>query len=90
MPTIKDVIVRKPTEQETAEYSKWPIWQCQPSAFDWIYTEKETCLIIEGEVTVSAGKDSVSFGPGDLVIFPEARFVSCRPFEPSSGSTQMF
>ena len=71
MPTIKDVIVRKPTKQETAECSQWPIWECEPSMFDWVYTEKETCLIIEGEVTVSAGDDSVSFGPGDLVIFPE-------------------
>ena len=49
----------------------WPIWTCEPSTFDWSYTEKETCLILEGEVTVSDGKESVSFGPGDLVIFPQ-------------------
>ena len=71
MPTIKDVIVRKPTKEEKEKYSKWPIWQCNPSNFDWIYTEKETCLIIDGDVTVSDGKGSVSFKAGDLVIFPE-------------------
>jgi hypothetical protein len=70
MPTVKDVIVRKPTQQESETCKNWPIWNCQPSTFDWAYTEKETCLILEGKVTVSDGKSSVSFGPGDLVIFP--------------------
>ena len=71
MATIKDVIVKKPSQEESTKCKKWPIWQCEPSTFDWIYTEKETCLLIEGDVTVSDGKDSVSFGSGDLVIFPE-------------------
>ena len=70
MPTIKDVIVRKPSEKETKTCETWPIWKCEPSTFDWSYTEKETCLLIEGKVTVTDGKDSVSFGSGDLVIFP--------------------
>ena len=71
MSTIKDVIVKKPSEEEIATCQSWPIWQCEPSTFDWIYSETETCLIIEGDVTVTDGKDSVSFGEGDLVIFPE-------------------
>ena len=71
MPTIKDIIVKKPSEEEAATCKSWPTWQCQPSTFDWIYTEKETCLLIEGQVTVNDGKDSVSFGPGDMVVFPE-------------------
>jgi uncharacterized cupin superfamily protein len=71
MPTVKDIIVRKPTEEEAKNCEVWPIWKCQPSTFDWSYTEKETCLLIEGKVTVTDGKESVSFGPGDLVIFPQ-------------------
>jgi uncharacterized cupin superfamily protein len=71
MPTVKDVVVKKPSEQESATCQAWPIWTCEPSNFDWVYTEKETCLLIEGKVTVTDGKDSVSFGPGDLVVFPE-------------------
>jgi uncharacterized cupin superfamily protein len=71
MPTIKDVIVKKPSKEESTKCSSWPIWQCEPSTFDWIYSEKETCLLIEGDVTVTDGKDSVSFSAGDLVIFPE-------------------
>ena len=73
MPDITDVIVRKPTDEEKSTCSAWPIWTCEPSEFDWEYTQIETCLIIEGEGTVT-GKDaadaSISFAPGDLVIFP--------------------
>jgi len=73
MPTIKDVVVRKPDDAEKNNCQIWPIWTCDPSEFDWDYTQTETCLVIEGEVTVTdrpAGEDSVSFGPGDLVVFP--------------------
>ena len=71
MPTVKDVVVRKPTEQENKTCKHWPIWRCEPSTFDWAYTENETCLILQGKVTVTDGKNSVSFGPGDLVVFPK-------------------
>jgi len=27
--------------------------------------------VVEGQVTVTDGTDSVTFGPGDLVIFPD-------------------
>ena len=70
MPTVKDIIVRKPTEDEIAACEKWPIWECEPSTFDWTYTQKETCLLIEGEVTITDKQDSVSFAAGDFVIFP--------------------
>jgi len=82
MPTVKDVIVRKPTQQEVEICKNWPIWNCQPSTFDWAYTEKETCLILEGRVTVSDGKSSVSFGPGDLVIFPSDLECTWQVHEP--------
>jgi len=70
MPTVKDIVVRKPTDDEAAACSRWPIWKCEPSTFDWEYTEQETCLLIEGKVTITDESDSVSFGPGDYVIFP--------------------
>ena len=71
MPTVKDIVVRVPSDGETATCKSWPIWKCEPSTFDWTYTEKETCLILEGSVTITDGRDSVSFGSGDFVIFPE-------------------
>lgn len=70
MPTVKDVVVKKPSEQEAAECKNWPIWEKEASSFDWQYTQVETCLLLEGEVTVSDSESSVSFGEGDLVVFP--------------------
>jgi uncharacterized protein len=71
MPTVKDIVVRKPTEEEARRCEAWPTWACEPSTFDWSYTEKETCLILEGKVTITGVEGSVTFGPGDLVVFPE-------------------
>ena len=71
MPTVNDVIVKKPSDEEEAECKNWPTWECEPKTFDWAYTQKETCLLIQGQVTVTDGTDSVSFGKGDMVVFPE-------------------
>ena len=35
----------------------WPIWECEPSKFDWNYDDKEICLVIEGEATISTQKN---------------------------------
>ena len=70
MPTVRDVVVRKPTEQEEAECKKWPVWSHAADTFNWAYTQTETCLLIEGEVMVSDGANSVSFAAGDYVVFP--------------------
>ena len=70
MPTVKDIIVKKPSEQEETQCKSWPIWKKEASKFDWVYTEKETCLLLEGKVTVSDDNDSVSFEAGDFVVFP--------------------
>ena len=71
--TVKDIIIRKPSEKEKQNCKNWPIWTCQTSTFDWDYTDTETCLILEGKVTVKdrPGEDSVSFGVGDLVVLPK-------------------
>lgn len=63
--------VRKPTEKESADMKKKPIWECEPKKFPWHYDDRETCLILEGSVKVKAGAEEVSFGAGDLVIFPK-------------------
>ncbi|PIU19338.1 MAG: cupin, partial [Elusimicrobia bacterium CG08_land_8_20_14_0_20_59_10] len=43
--------IRKPTENERKAASSWPIWTKEVSSFPWHYDEKETCLILDGEVT---------------------------------------
>ena len=70
-----DIIIRKPTDNEIAAMKSKPVWTCGVSEFDWYYDSEETCLIIEGEVTVKYGSNSVSFAAGDLVVFPQA--LSC-------------
>ncbi|MBI4658039.1 MAG: cupin domain-containing protein [Verrucomicrobia bacterium] len=69
--------VRKPTADElkTMGVTAWPVWSCGISTFDWSYSDQETCYLLEGEVTVETGREAVSFGKGDLVVFP--RGLSC-------------
>jgi len=51
--------------------ASWPIWEKEVSEFPWHYDEKETCYLLEGDVTVTPeGGKPVRFGKGDLVTFP--------------------
>ncbi len=70
---MSEIVVTRPSEQTLDEQGvrSWPIWTCEASTFDWHYDQKETCFLLEGEVTVTAGDQKVSFGIGDLVVFPE-------------------
>ena len=70
-----DIIIRKPTDREIVAMKTKPVWTCEVSEFDWRYDSEETCLIIEGDVTVKYGSKSVSFAAGDLVVFPQG--LSC-------------
>jgi len=70
-----EVLVRKPTEKEIAKMKSNPVWTCGVSEFEWYYDSEETCLIIEGEVTVKYDEKSVSFAAGDYVVFPKG--LSC-------------
>ena len=49
----------------------WPIWECEPSTFDWHYDQQEQCYILEGEVTVKTAAGEVVINPGDFVTFPK-------------------
>ena len=66
-----NITVKKATQAEIAEMSTKPVWGCEVSEFDWHYDSEETCLLTEGEVIVSYNGGSVSFGAGDLVVFPK-------------------
>ena len=65
------IIIKKPTLAEKDRMMKNPIWSCEASTFDWFYDCEETCLLIEGEVKAEYESGSVSFGAGDLVVFPQ-------------------
>jgi len=69
------IVVRKPTDAEAKEMRSKPVWSCGVSVFDWHYNSEETSLIVDGDVTVDYDGGSVSFGAGDLVVFPQG--LSC-------------
>lgn len=66
-----EIMVRKAGPADEAEAAGWPVWEKEPSAFDWNYSEKEACLILEGEAEVRHPGGSVRFGAGDYVVFPQ-------------------
>ena len=71
-------IEHEPDENRRNELgvSEWPIWTKEASEFPWSYSDRETCYLLEGEVEVTPeGGETVRFGKGDLVTFPEG--MSC-------------
>ena len=71
------ITVEKPTDAKLKELKvfSWDIWTKEVSSFDWNYDEKEVCYFLEGQVTVKTPQETVSFGQGDLVTFPQG--LSC-------------
>lgn len=76
MPNLK-ISIEKPSEEKlkSLKVFSWDIWTKEASSFDWNYDEKEVCYFLEGEVTVKTPYETVSFGKGDLVTFPQG--LSC-------------
>ncbi|MBW0173991.1 MAG: cupin domain-containing protein [Vulcanococcus sp.] len=71
-------VVHNPSADQLQQLgvADWPIWSCGVSTFPWTYDEQETCLLLEGDVTVTPdGGEPVRFGAGDLVTF--AAGLSC-------------
>ncbi len=65
-------VIRPCSEQLIRELGirQWPIWSCEASTFPWEYEQRERCLILEGDVTVTPEQgEPVRFGAGDLVEF---------------------
>ena len=69
--------VKKLTDEELKKQNvfNWPIWTKEESEFEWYYSDKEKCYILEGDVDVSTDEESVHFEKGDFVIFPKG--LSC-------------
>ena len=71
-------VVHNPSADQLRQLgvADWPIWSCGVSTFPWTYDAQETCLLLEGDVTVTPeGGQPVRFGAGDLVTF--AAGLSC-------------
>ncbi|MBN2274367.1 MAG: cupin domain-containing protein [Bacteroidales bacterium] len=64
--------VKRPTEQEIRQTETWDTWSKEPSEFAWLYDDKETCYILEGNArVVDKHGHSIEFGPGDWVEFEQ-------------------
>jgi uncharacterized cupin superfamily protein len=71
------VEIKKPTEEEKSKAETWPIWEKEASEFPWEYSDKETCLILEGDVEVTNEEgETFKFGAGDWVVFPQG--MKCK------------
>jgi uncharacterized cupin superfamily protein len=70
--------VKTPTKDELKKLNveNWPIWECEPSEFDWEYDEDEQCYFLEGKVKVITNDGEVVIKKGDFVKFPKG--LKCR------------
>ena len=71
---MSKVIIRRLSKNEFKEkgLQKWQIWTCEASTFQWEYTDKESCYILEGCVDVELENgEKLSIGPDDFVVFPK-------------------
>ena len=65
-------VTRGCSEQQIDAFQarQWPIWSCDASTFPWQYDQRERCLLLEGDVTVTPENgEPVRFGAGDFVEF---------------------
>lgn len=54
----------------------WPLWSSPVAEFDWHYDDNETCLFLEGFVTVTSGTSATDIKAGEIAVFPKG--LSCR------------
>ena len=81
MDTIS-VTKKTDSELDTLGVRSWPIWTCEVSEFPWEYAEKETCLLLEGDVEVNTEEETVRFGVGDFVVFPKGLKCTWKVMKP--------
>ncbi len=71
---MSEIKVKRAQVKELQELgvTTWPVWERDPSTFDYQYDEKETCFLLEGEAIIKTedGK-TVRIAVGDLVEFPK-------------------
>jgi uncharacterized cupin superfamily protein len=68
--------VVRPDTQQLEEVTQWPIWEKEPSSFDWDYTEKEVFYILEGTANLSSSCGlQQPLKAGDLVTVKQGILV---------------
>ena len=57
--------------KKQSDFQSWPIWECEPSIFNWEYEQEEHYYIINGNVTIVGKSNTIKIKSGDYVIFPK-------------------
>jgi len=82
---MSEIKVERATPERLAELGadNWSPWNCGVETFDWTYSERETAHVLEGKVRVVTehGQD-VTFGAGDIVVFPAGLSCTWTVIEP--------
>jgi len=70
---MNEIKITRPNEEELDKLGidSWSPWECEPSTFEWEYSDKETAYVFEGKVKVKTPSGEVEINKGDLVEFPK-------------------
>ena len=79
---IISITKKTDSKLDTLGVRSWPIRTCEVSEFPWEYAEKETCLLLEGDVEVNTEEETVRFGVGDFVVFPKGLKCTWKVMKP--------
>ncbi len=60
-----------PEKLDALGVSSWAEWECEPSQFDWEYTQNERAYVKSGQVIVHTAGGDVEVREGDVVLFPK-------------------
>jgi uncharacterized cupin superfamily protein len=52
----------------------WPIWEKEPSRYNWSYDCDEECYIIEGDFNIETDDGTFHFKSGDFITFKEGLY----------------
>jgi uncharacterized cupin superfamily protein len=63
--------IRKATPADEKKASSWHTWEKEISEFPWAYTDKESCLILEGAAIITTEDGRYPLQEGDFVVFPK-------------------
>ncbi len=74
---MSEVKIQKLSKEELEEMGvfSWPVWEKEPSEFDWYYDTQEQCYFLEGDVIVKTSQGNYHIQAGDFVTFPQG--LSC-------------
>ena len=65
------IFSRKATEGEKEYFKDYTFWECEPSKFDYVYPNDETCVVTEGYAEITADGQITVLEPGVLAFFPK-------------------